>query len=274
MFTTLKQKLLLAGFVILVISIPVGSYLLSERQTVTSKASEKIDRSILNLKPLQEVSPAGELKKLSEQTSTLPVPTPSSSISYGPTLNFKISLEGRPQNKMATKLFVGIAEGKPAGTPSYLLQFNVDLPESGSFEGLSLAGLTPNNQYTAFLKSPAQIATSSAFLMVPTTTTLNNGNPINLTTGDLNEDNLINSADYVIAKSALGASPGSPNWNSLVDFNLDNIINSLDLGIILKNMSKTGETGVWVSPTPQGSATSSGSPAPSGAGYWLWLPQI
>lgn len=260
MFTTLKQKLLLAGFVILVISIPVGSYLLSERQTVTSKAEEKIDRSILKLEPLQEVSP---------QIPTTPeIPDPSSSVSYGPTLNFKVNPEGRPQGKMATKIFVGIAEGKPIGTPTYLLQFNVDLPDSGAFEGLSLAGLTSGNLYTAFLKAPAQIATSSAFLMVPTTTTLNSGNPINLTTGDLNEDNLINSADYVIAKSALGASPSSSNWNSLVDFNLDNIINSLDLGIILKNMSKIGETGVWVSPTPQGSAS------PSGQGYWLFIPNI
>lgn len=268
MFTTLKQKLLLAGFIILVISIPVGSYLLSERQTVTSKAEEKIDRSILKLEPLQEVSPSGELKKLSEQFQDTPeMPSPSS-ISYGPTLNFKVNLEGRPQGKMATKIFVGIAEGKPVSTPTYLLQFNVDLPGSGAFEGLSLAGLTPGNLYTAFLKAPAQIATSSAFLMIPTTTTLNSGNPVNLTTGDLNEDNLINSADYVIAKSALGASPSSSNWNSLVDFNLDNIINSLDLGIILKNMSKTGESGVWISPTPQGTAS------PSGQGYWLWLPKI
>lgn len=270
MFSTLKQKLLLVGFVILVISIPVGSYLLSQRQTVTSKAFEKIDRSILKLEPLQDVSPSGELKNLTEPASSKPSPSPnpSSSVSFGPTMNFKVSLEGRPQGKMATKIFVGIAEGKPIGTPTYLLQFNVDLPDSGAFEGLSLAGLTPNNQYTAFLKAPAQIATSSAFLMVPTTTTLNSGNPINLTTGDLNEDNLVNSADYVIAKSALGASPSSPNWNTLVDFNLDGVINSLDLGIILKNMSKTGETGVWVSPVPQGSAS------PSGQGYWLFMPSI
>ncbi len=274
MFTTIKQKLLLGGFVILVISIPVGSYLLSQRQTITSKAQEKIDRSILKLEPLQEVSPSGELKNLTEPISIPPSSNSPSSVSYGPTMNFKVSLQGRPQGKMATKLFVGIADGKPTGTPQYLLQFNIDLSDSGSFEGLSLAGLTPNNQYTAFLKSPAQIATSSAFLMVPTTTTLNNGNPIDLITGDLNEDNLINSADYVIAKSALGATPSSPNWNALVDFNLDKIINSLDLGIILKNMSKAGETGVWVSPVPQGSASSSGGLPAGRQGYWFWMPSI
>lgn len=263
MFTTLKQKLLLAGFVILVISIPVGSYLLSQRQTVTSKASEKIDRSITKLEPLKEVSPPSTL--LSTPSAT---PSNANPVAYGPTLNLKVSLEGRPAGKNSTKLFIGIAEGKPSGTPIYLLQFTVDVPDSGSFEGVSLAGLTPNNQYTTFLKGPAQIATSSAFLMVPTVTTLNNGNPIGLTTGDLNEDNLINSADYVIAKSALGATPSSSNWNSLVDFNLDNIINALDLGIILKNMSKTGESGVWISPTPKGSAS------PSGQGYWLFIPSI
>lgn len=262
MFTTLKQKLILVGFVILVISIPIGSYLLSERQIIGSKASDKIDRSIQDLKPLkEEVSPIDEIKNLS---------SPSPSPTFGPTMNFKVTLEGRPTGKYATKLFVGIAEGKPMGTPTYLLQFTVDLPDSGTFEGLSLAGLTTSNQYTAFLKGPAQIATSSAFLVVPTVTTLNSGLPMNLLTGDLNEDNLINSSDYVIAKSALGSTMASSNWNALVDFNLDMVINSLDLSIILKNMSKTGDSGVWVSPTPQGSATESGGPS----GYWLWLPRI
>lgn len=268
MFTTFKQKLILVGFVILVISIPIGSYLLSQRQIIKSKAIDKIDRSITKLEPLKDVTPQEEIKNLSQSKTTTASPSasPGSSVGYGPTMNFKVTLQGRPAGKYATKLFVGIAEGKPTGTPTYLLQFTVDLPNGGVFEGLSLAGLTTNNQYTAYLKGSAQIATSSAFLIIPTTTTLNNGNPINLLTGDLNEDNLINSADYVIAKSALGASPASSNWNALVDFNLDNIINSLDLSIILKNMSKTGDSGVWVSPTPKGSAT--------GQGYWLWLPRI
>lgn len=260
MFSTTRQKLLLAVFVFLVISIPISSYLLSERQTLSSKAEEKIDRSITSLEPLEDVTPDQELKKPTEQTS----PT----VTYGPTLNFKAILEGRPSGKQATKLFVGVAEGAPVGSSKYLLQFTVDLPDSGMYNGLSLAGLTPNNQYTAYLKGSAQIATSSAFLMVPTTTTLNNGNPINLTTGDLNEDNIVNSADITIAKLAFGATSTSSNWNSNVDFNLDGIINMLDLSLILKNIDKSGESGVWVSPVPQGSAS------PSGQGYWLWLPQI
>lgn len=265
MFSTTRQKLLLAVFVILVISIPISSYLLSERQTLSSKADEKIDRSITSLEPLKDVVPdvipKDELKNLIEQTPP--------SVTYGPTLNFKAIIEGRPINKQATKMFVGVAEGTPVGTPKYLLQFTVDLPDSGVYNGLSLAGLTPNNQYTAYLKGPAQIATSSAFLMVPTTTTLNSGNPLTLLTGDLNEDNIVNSADFTIAKSIFGATSTSSNWNGNADFNLDGIINMLDLSLILKNIDKSGESGVWVSPVPKGLATPSAT-----GGYWLWLPQI
>ena len=49
------------------------------------------------------------------------------------------------------------------------------------------------------------------------------------------------------------------NWiknNDNADFNRDGIINLFDLSIIIKNMAKTGDSGVWVS-TP---ATSSGTP--------------
>ncbi len=260
MFSTTRQKLLLGVFVILVISIPISSYLLSQRQTLDSKAQDKIDRTITSLEPLKDITPTP-----SPSSATIPpTSSPTSTVTYGPTLNFRAILEGRPVNNQATKMFVGVAEGAPVNTPTYLLQFTVDLPDSGEYKGVSLAGLIPNNQYTAYLKGPAQIATSSAFLMVPTTTTLNMGNPLTLLTGDLNEDNVINSADLTIAKLAFGATLQSSNWNGNADFNLDGVINMLDLSLILRNIDKSGSSGVWVSPTPQGSS----------GGYWLWMPQI
>ncbi|TSC66706.1 MAG: Uncharacterized protein CEO21_109, partial [Microgenomates group bacterium Gr01-1014_80] len=83
------------------------------------------------------------------------------------------------------------------------------------------------------------------------------------------------SADYAIAKTAFGATSKNPNWNDNVDFNRDGIINSADIAIIIRNMAKIGDSGLWVSQIPaSGSATlninsPAGSPRP---GYWLWVP--
>ena len=120
--------------------------------------------------------------------------------------------------------------------------------------------------------------------MSPTQSNLNSNQPIFLLTGDLNEDNVINSADYSIAKTAFGAKPNSANWNENIDFNVDGIINSADIAIIIKNMAKTGDSGLWISQVASGSAslldqTPAGSVSaepvyhPSGSsGYWLWVP--
>jgi len=103
--------------------------------------------------------------------------------------------------------------------------------------------------------------------MSPTETNLNSSQPLFLTTGDLNEDNTINSADYTIAKNLYGTTPASSEWNFRVDFNLDGIINNVDLAYIIKNFGKTGVSSTWLSAP----ATATGSGSPSG-GYWLWVP--
>ena len=279
MFASLKLKLLLGLYVFLILSIPVGAYLASQRQTTKSEAKEEKPPVTKPIEPTQ--SPKNitlpSVAPKNEKSSSTPATT------FGPTLNLKLILEGRPVSKMASKIFVGIAEAAASTNISYLLSFNIDLPDSGEFEGISLAGLSAGSNYQAIIKGPAQIATSSAFTMSPTVSNLNNGQPLTLITGDLNEDNVINSADYSIAKSLYGATEGLPNWNENVDFNLDGKINSLDLSIIIKNMTKTGDSGLWISTPATGSAMlndlnpmgTSATPSsyPSGnPGYWLWVP--
>lgn len=273
MFSTFKQKAILALYIFLVLSIPMGAYLASQRTTIKSKASETVQPKIKISTPSATVKPTAthksdllkEIEKLQEtedkEDSEL---TPAAT--FGPTLSFKLALEGRPELKQASKVFVGISEAA-SSTVKYLLTFNVDLPNTGAFQGLSLAGLTVGSKYNAYIKGPAQIATSSAFTMSGGETQLNGGQTIFLITGDLNEDNTVNSADYSIAKAASGANSKSANWNENVDFNKDGLINIIDLGIIIKNMAKTGDSGIWVSPTP---ATKSGTPT---GGYWLWVPK-
>lgn len=284
MFSTFKQKLLLGVFVFLILSIPVGAYLASQRQNPNISAKQEDKPPVTKLR---ESTQSAQSLLGEKPTTTTPTPKPSSSTpatSFGPTMELKLILEGRPLKKMASKIFIGIADAASKTNLKYLLSFNIDLPDSGEFKGISLAGLTAGTSYQAVIKGPAQIATSSAFVMAATTTNLNSNQPITLITGDLNEDNTINSADYSIAKKAFGSSSGDPNWNDNVDFNKDGIINSADIAIILRNMAKIGDSGLWVSQIPaSGSAilnTESPISSASGAtesprpGYWLWVPGL
>lgn len=300
MFETLTQKLLLAVYIFILLSIPVGTYLISQPQTTKSSASEKkLPETITSVTPKPATSPSRKAFDLSQVASnsaavaaatTTPTPEPSSptvATSFGPTLSLKVAIEGRSSDNQATKLFVGIIEDNLTTNPKFVLSFSVDLPASGSYSNLSLAGLNPGSTYTALLKGSVQIASSVSFTMSPAVTNLNGGERITLTSGDLNEDNVINTADYSLAQKAIGATARSSNWNENADMNADGVINTFDLGIIAKNIGKVGASGAWTSPipkiaTPSGGLTepatggpldTSGSPRGE-AGHWIWVPNL
>lgn len=283
MFSTVKERLILGVYIFILISIPIGSYLASER-TNTKVAAKQVKETTTITKPLPTFTPGEQSKKLSLSTETQKSygstgdlsSSSSAEVTFSSTMNFKVILEGRPAANQAAKMFVGIMEGALQANPKYLLMFNVDLPASGEFKGLSLAGLNSGSSYTAVIKGPSQIATSSAFVATPTVTNLNDGQPLILLSGDLNEDNTINNADYAIATTSFKATPSSPNWNENADLNKDGIINSIDLSIIAKNFGKGGATGSWSSQIPK-PATNSGSvntPIGGSGGYWFWIPKL
>lgn len=281
MFSTLKTRLLLGVYIFIILSIPVGAYLASQNQTYKSKASETKPTKVTKSTPKPSINPlpapAKELLSVLEDNvaeNTTPVipqeeatSSPTIATSFGPTLSLKISLEGRPVSKQATKLFVGIMEGQLTSNPKFLLSFSVNLENNGAYSNLSLAGLSAGTKYTALLKGKTQIATSSAFIMFPTVTNLNNGQDLNMLSGDLNEDNAVTAADLSIAQSG----------NKLADFNQDGIINSFDFAIIIKNLGQVGASGAWTSPLPK-VATPSGNLATQDhlsatGGYWIWIPR-
>lgn len=285
MFSTLKSRIILGVYIFLILSIPVGAYLASQQTIFKSSANEASSsatiRTILppTLNPKDElIANSSSSAKVSKST---PSPTPAADetdvtipTTFGPTLSFKVSLEGRPTNNQTAKIFIGIATGSPTTNPTYLLSFTVDLPSSGAFSGLSLAGLTAGDTYTAYIKGPAQIATSSAFVMNSAVSNLNSGESVTLLTGDLNDDNIINSADFTILRNVYGSTPASENWNANADFNLDSVVNTYDLAYIIKNMGQTGNSGTWVS-TPVASSSGGITPqgSPSSGGYWIWVPK-
>lgn len=289
MFSSFKSRLLLGIYIFILLSIPVGAYLASQYQTIQSRASEKkVPKALPPVIPKTATPSAKQLLNsaaLSQGvTQTVPSPSPEPSspsvaTSYGPTLSLKASLEGRPEGKQTTKLFVGIMEGALTANPKFLLSFTIDLPASGVYSDLSLAGLTPGLNYTALLKGSAQIASSVAFTMSPAITNLNDGAAVNLNSGDLNDDNVINSLDYSLVQKALGATASSSNWNENIDLNKDGIVNTLDLAIVSKNIGQVGASGVWTSPAPKTATPSAGAASPpmgspdGSDGYWLWLPK-
>lgn len=294
------KKIFIILFIGLLVSIPSLAFLIKQRTSFESDAASVrtytnavTDESTSSAQEVPIDSPFNTLLGNQGQKSS-PTPTPtddgdlglSSELTFGPTLNFKLLIEGRPTKNQAAKIFVGLASGDLTDNPSYLLSFTVDIPTTGVYQGLSLAGLTINETYTAYIKGPAQLATASAFVVRPNITELNSGFAINMTSGDLNEDNIINNSDYQIELSAYGTTPVSPNWNSNLDLNKDNLVNLLDLSIITKNQGKVGAGNVYVSKVSSGSANINpqqlikpplqGSASPSGkvGGYWMWVPEF
>lgn len=282
MTLSLKEKIILGAIGLLIVLIPTTSYFIAQSRTRTkTNASGNAKFTPLPVTSPLEVPKTNGKQSLSDLTgqdlnsgSTETTVAPL----LGPTMDFKIIIEARPAVDQSGKVFVGIASGEPSLSPKYLLSFVVNVPASGEYKGLSLSGLEEGSTYTAYLKGPAQIATASAFVINPTPTNLGT---FNLITGDVNEDNVIDSSDYDILKASIGTTPGSPLWNSLLDFNLDKIVNTLDLSYISKNMSRTGDSGVWYSKPPV--STQSGTlienvpgnvGAPASGGFWMWFPPI
>ncbi|MBI2017743.1 hypothetical protein HYS92_01700 [Candidatus Daviesbacteria bacterium] len=287
MFTTFKERLLLGLYIFLILSIPLGAYLASQAQKFKSQADEVKQETLPQGTPKPIGSAKKELLDLTETKTVtdLPSPSPTPDIasttiatSFGPTLSLKTKLEGRPESDQSTKMFVGIVEGIISNAPKYLLSFSIDLTTSGEYAGLSLAGLTPGSTYSALLKGQTQLAKGVSFTMSPNVTKLNSDEFVTLLTGDLNEDNTINSTDLSIIKSALGSSSSSSNYNKSADFNLDGVVNIIDYTILLRNFSKTGDSGVWQS-TPEASSSASlkdnsAIGGPQSDGHWIWVPNI
>ncbi len=273
-------KIIFIVYGLLILLIPTGTFLLAKRFQAKQDANTNIsyNRAVTKTpKPTpSEVPKTNPLQSLALETSPLQQATDSGIAQIsGPSLSFRITLEGRPPNKQAAKVFIGLASGEPTTNPKYLLSFNINVPDSGKFEGLSLAGLNLYQRYTAYIKGPAQIATASAFTVKPTLTDLGD---LSLVTGDLNDDNVIDNSDLTIAKAASGATPASQKWNANIDFNLDQIINNFDLSLIQKNLNKIGSSGPWYS-----KISSNSSNPPIGGeqnlkkdddGYWMWVPKI
>jgi hypothetical protein len=284
------ERFFLGVVILVIVLIPVGSIILSQRLKVNQPPVQSVERKLTGLtqspSPNSSSSSIDELRKSLGLSSTdLSGNTSSSSADLtGPTMTFKISIEGRPDNDQHDKVTINIAQGEKTSSPQFLASFAVDVPPSGQYSGPSIDGLVLNTTYTAYLKGSAQIDKAVTFTMGATGALLNGGNPISLTSGDLNEDNIIDQSDYDLAKQIWGATPNSSKWNANVDLNADNIINNLDLSLIHNNLGKIGDSGKWYSKVDSSASPSASlitppniggvqnPPPASSGGYWMWVP--
>ena len=283
MFSSLNTRILLGIYILVIISIPIGAYFASAQTTFKSKAQEVQEKKTTEVtkssptksSPAPTISPTPTKQLQKSESDSKDEGTVATA--FGPTLSLKVIFEGRGKDNQSGTLFVGISEGIISINPKFLLSFTIDLPKTGEYSNLSLAGLNPGTKYSALLKGSAQIASASAFIMSPTVSNLGDG-AITLLSGDLNEDNTVNSQDYSIVQKAFGSNSKSSNWVENADFNKDGVINSLDLAILNKNFGKIGDSGSWTSPLPK-TATASASingaiGSPESSGYWIWVPKL
>lgn len=275
------QKLPLFLIIFFLTFTPLLAYLVSVRfQTQDFLNLQKLVQQT-NSVSQPNISALDQLRKNLEEKFNNSPQNSQNTPSNGPTLRFQLAIEGRT-NDQSTRLFVGIAPGSITNNPSFVLSFLVDIPASGVGSGLPITGLDIGSTYTAYLKGSAQLTKGVTFTYQP----LNNDlGTVNLISGDLNEDNQINSADLEIERKLVGKTPSSPDWNKDADFDQDGVINNIDLTYISKNLGKVGDSGPWVSsPLNQaktlGISTNSGRPditkesTPSSSGYWLWIPRF
>lgn len=267
------RTIILVSYLVIIAVIPTAAFVLSKTFNTSSSASNRAPSIKKQITTKLEASGSSILDEegvAGEDLSAAPSPQGSASPSAsptsesdllvsGPTMSFSITSQGRPVGgDQSNQVFVGVYEGSQSGStalttggsPTYLVSSTVSVPASGVYQNFSLAGLSIGKTYTVFLKGQAQIATSSAFLMRPGNSALNNGFALYLTTGDVNDDNTINQADYNILTAYFGVTRASSNWNPILDFNNDGIINGFELGMVSKNMAKTGTSGTFVTSTP------------------------
>ena len=140
---TKQQLITFSLFALLIISLPVTLYLTRlffKAPLPQSQISRKVP-----VNPPSESFAQGPESSLEKQIKQSLSPTPTeeptpdetanASVSFGPTLNFKVTIEGRRKGSFATQAFVGIASGSVNKRPKYLLSFTINIPKSGVFNG-------------------------------------------------------------------------------------------------------------------------------------------
>lgn len=96
----------------------------------------------------------------------------------------------------------------------------------------------PAGNYTWRAKGPQFLANSGPVSLTGTgATTAEMGT---MSTGDANDDNSVNVADFSIARRTFGLQIGDPGYDGRADFNGDGIVNAADYSLLMQNFGSSG----------------------------------
>jgi Dockerin type I domain/Bacterial protein of unknown function (DUF922) len=62
-----------------------------------------------------------------------------------------------------------------------------------------------------------------------------------LLAGDINNDNVVDDADYQLLRAAFRSRPGDANWNPQADLNCDGVVDEADLRLLQSNFGQAGD---------------------------------
>ena len=124
----------------------------------------------------------------------------------------------------------------PSGTTagSVLIQTVTLAAADGSF---TLTGV-PAGTYTLSVKGSKWLQRNIAVTVGSANVT---GLALSLLGGDLNDDNQISFADFVVLRNAYGSNPASANWNPSADINCDGQVSLADFILLRGNYGKSGD---------------------------------
>lgn len=148
-----------------------------------------------------------------------------------PTISGTVSLQGTASGRLAQPLVFTLT---PTGaTGGSVTSQTLTTAADGSFSLTTAASGT----YMLSVKGSKWLRRS-----VPVNTTSGNvsGLTISLLGGDMNGDNHVSFADFIVLRNAYGSSPGKANWNPNADLNNDGQVTQADFLIFQSNYGKTG----------------------------------
>ena len=140
-------------------------------------------------------------------------------------------------------------QGTPSGRLAQPLSFTLT-PAGGTGGSAVSQTLTPAADGSFTLTAPALgtyllSVKGSKWLRRTVPVNLSNGNVSGLTVsllgGDINGDNLVSFADFLLLRNANGSSPGQTNWNPNADLNNDGQVTQADLVILQSSYGKIGD---------------------------------
>ena len=163
-----------------------------------------------------------------------PTSTPTGTATPTPVLVGHVTWQGRPVQPHALQQLPITLTLKMDSTE---VNYPTTTTDASGFFTASLSSL-PAGTYSWRVKGPKYLANSG-------TVTITGGSVTSvemglMLTGDANNDNVVDSRDFILLKRAFGTTSGDPGYDDRVDFTGDLTVNSVDFNLLKRNFGVGG----------------------------------